>query len=60
LANLAHQFGRSAQAILPIEDALAAALEDAGQESVILVTGSIFVAAAAREIYGKMLQNHPQ
>jgi dihydrofolate synthase/folylpolyglutamate synthase len=60
LVNLAHQFGRSAQAILPIEDALAAALDEAGQESVVLVTGSIFVAAAVRDIYEKMIQNNPQ
>jgi dihydrofolate synthase / folylpolyglutamate synthase len=60
LVNLAHQLGRSAQAILPIEDALAAALNEGGQESVVLVTGSIFVAAAARDIYAKMTQNTPQ
>lgn len=60
LVSLAHRFGRSAQAILPIEDALAAALDDAGQESVVLVTGSIFVAAAARDIYEKMFQNNPK
>jgi len=51
LVELAHRFGRPAQAILPIEDALAVALSEAGQESVVLVTGSIFVAAAARDIY---------
>lgn len=60
LVELAHRFGRSAQAIIPVEDALAAALDEAGHESVVLVTGSIFVAAAVREIYSKMIQaNNP-
>jgi len=54
LAELAHRFGRSAQAILPIEDALSVALEEAGQESVLLVTGSIFVVAAARDILAEL------
>jgi dihydrofolate synthase / folylpolyglutamate synthase len=55
LVEIAHRFGCPAVAILPIEDALAAALDDAGQESVILVTGSIFIAAAARDIYSQLL-----
>jgi dihydrofolate synthase / folylpolyglutamate synthase len=50
IVELAHRWGRSAESIIPIEDALTAALEEAGQESVVLITGSIFVAAAAREI----------
>lgn len=58
LEELAHRFGRSAQAITPLEDALAAALDEAGQESVILVTGSIFVAAAARGVYSELVQNN--
>lgn len=58
LEELAHRFGRSAQAILPIEDAMVAALDEAGQESVILVTGSIFIAAAARDIYSKLVHNN--
>lgn len=51
LMKLAHRSGRSAEAIVPIEEALESALELAGGEAVILVTGSIFVAAAAREIW---------
>lgn len=50
LVEIIHRFGRSARAITRIEDALAAALNEAGEESVILVTGSIFVAAAARKL----------
>jgi dihydrofolate synthase/folylpolyglutamate synthase len=56
LVEMAHRCGRSAEAIVPIEDALTAALNEAGREAVILVTGSIFVAAAAREIWPE-LQN---
>ena len=51
LVELAHRSGRSALAVTPIEDAIKQALQEAGGESVILVTGSVFVAAAARELY---------
>lgn len=50
LVELAHRSGRSAKGIVPIENAFHVALEEAGDESVILITGSIFVAAAAREV----------
>lgn len=56
LVELAHRCGRSAVAITPIEDALAAVLEEAGDESVVLITGSIFVAAAARELLPGVIQ----
>ena len=58
LARMAHRFGRPAQAILPIEDAIVTALEEAGQESVLLVTGSIFIAAAARDVLFKLLDKN--
>ncbi len=58
LLELVHRCGRSAEAILPIEDALAKALDEAGQEAVILVTGSVFVSAAAREIWPKHQNQH--
>jgi dihydrofolate synthase/folylpolyglutamate synthase len=51
LVELAHRSGRSAEAVVPIEDALKKALEEAGGDSVILVAGSVFVAAAARELF---------
>lgn len=51
LVELAHRSGRSAEAVTPIEDAIKQALEESGDESVVLITGSVFVAAAAREIY---------
>jgi dihydrofolate synthase/folylpolyglutamate synthase len=59
IVDLAHRFGRAAQAILPIEKAMMAAIDEAGQESVILVTGSIFIAAAARDSWSALgYKNH--
>jgi dihydrofolate synthase/folylpolyglutamate synthase len=57
LVELAHHCGRSAEAIIPIEDALLTAIKEAGQDTVILITGSVFVAAAAREILSGMHKN---
>jgi len=54
LLDLAHRFGCSAEVILPIEKAIARAIDEAGQESVVLVTGSVFVAAAAREVLSRL------
>ncbi len=56
LVEIVHRFGRSAKAVTPIEDALAAALKEAGEESVILVAGSIFVAAAAKKLLPEIKQ----
>lgn len=53
LEELAHRFGRSALAVKPVEDALELALQEAGLEAVILVTGSIFVVAAVKEIFSE-------
>ncbi len=58
LASMAHRFGRPAQALVPVEDALVTALEEAGQESVLLVTGSIFIAAAARNVLLKLFDTN--
>lgn len=55
LVELAHRSGRSAEAITPIETALETALAEAGQEAVVLVAGSVFVAAAAREIIPQLM-----
>lgn len=54
LVDLAHQSGRSAVAITPIEKALEVALQEAGKETIILITGSVFVAAAAKELLPKI------
>ncbi len=51
LVELAHRFGRPAQAIVPIEAALEKALEQAGDEAAVVVAGSLFVAAAARAVW---------
>ncbi len=49
LVELAHQFGRPALATVDITSALENAIKLAGQEAAVVVAGSIFVAAAARE-----------
>jgi dihydrofolate synthase / folylpolyglutamate synthase len=54
LVDLAHRYGVQAQAILPLEKALTAAFGMAGQDTVLLATGSLFVAAAVREAWQKM------
>jgi dihydrofolate synthase / folylpolyglutamate synthase len=54
LVELAHLFGCSAQAVVPIEHAMNKALEYAGQDSAVVVAGSLFVAAAAREVWPRV------
>jgi dihydrofolate synthase/folylpolyglutamate synthase len=51
LVTLAHQFGVPARAVGDIQEALRQALWLAEGEAVVLVTGSIFVAAGAREVW---------
>ncbi|MFW5713679.1 MAG: glutamate ligase domain-containing protein, partial [Brevefilum sp.] len=51
LVELAHRSGRSAEAVTTIEEALEKAIVEAGGDSVILITGSVFIAAAARELF---------
>jgi dihydrofolate synthase/folylpolyglutamate synthase len=53
LVESAHQFGCPAQAVIPVEAALALSLELAGNEAAIVVAGSLFVAAAVRESWAK-------
>jgi len=48
LLELAHRFGRSAQVSEKIEDAMAEAIKIAGGDALVLVAGSLFVAAGAR------------
>jgi dihydrofolate synthase/folylpolyglutamate synthase len=47
LADLAHASGVSVDIIVPVADALARAMKDAGSEDVILATGSLFVVGEA-------------
>jgi len=53
LVDMVHRSGRAARAIVPVEDALAEALREAGSEAVVLIAGSVFIAAAAREVLGQ-------
>lgn len=48
LVEMAASYGVSAQAVVPLEDAFRAALEQAQPDGVVLVTGSLFVVAAAK------------
>jgi dihydrofolate synthase/folylpolyglutamate synthase len=56
LVNLAHQFGRPAMAVHNVPDALEEALRQAGQDALVLVAGSIFLAAAARDAWKARLE----
>ena len=56
LAEMAAEFGIKSQAVLPLEAALEAAIQEAGDEAVVLACGSIFIAAAVREYWHKMKQ----
>lgn len=51
LVELAHQFGRQAVALPTVEAALEHALDLAGGETAVVITGSIFIAAAGREAW---------
>jgi dihydrofolate synthase / folylpolyglutamate synthase len=50
LVELAHQHGKPARVVEPLEAALQAAVQHAGSEAVVLVAGSIFVAAGAAQV----------
>jgi dihydrofolate synthase/folylpolyglutamate synthase len=51
LVEMARQYDRPAKAVSEIERALDVALEIADGEAIVLATGSIFVAAAVREVW---------
>jgi dihydrofolate synthase/folylpolyglutamate synthase len=53
IVQLVHQMGKPAKAILPFEVAYQTAIGLAGKEKVVLVAGSIFMAAAAKELWLK-------
>ncbi len=55
LVKLAHRFGKQAIALSSVEEALSEANRLAQREAAILVTGSIFIAAAAREAWPEIL-----
>ena len=58
LADMARQYGRSAQAIVPVEEALKTALDLAGANKAVLVAGSLFIAAAVRAVWNNTLPNN--
>jgi len=51
LLALAQRFGKPAMIVEAVEDALEEAIQQAGEEKMVLVTGSIFVAAGARDTW---------
>jgi dihydrofolate synthase/folylpolyglutamate synthase len=51
-----HQFGLPAQAVLPLEQALQQALQAAGDEAIVVATGSLFIAAATRQAWQSLRQ----
>jgi dihydrofolate synthase / folylpolyglutamate synthase len=51
IVGLAHQYGCRAVAVVPMERALPYALDLAGDHKAVIVTGSLFIAAAARDIW---------
>lgn len=53
IVELAQQSGRPAEAAVPVEAALKRALELAGSEAVVVAAGSLFLAAAVREVWSQ-------
>lgn len=53
IVRFAHQMGRKARAIVPLEDAFQYALDTIQPGQVILAAGSIFLAAAVRDLWLK-------
>lgn len=51
IVKLVHQMGKPARAVLPFQSAFEEIIHSAGSNDVILVAGSIFLAAAAREVW---------
>lgn len=51
LRSMVHQLGRPAQAFDDVEAALRQAFREAAGEAVVLATGSLFIAAAARSVW---------
>lgn len=59
LAGIAQRSGCQAVEVLPVEDALETALQLAGNSGAIVVTGSLFIAAAVRDIWlNRVYANH--
>lgn len=57
IVDLAHQFGRPARIVVPLEQALIEALRIAAGEAVVLASGSVFIAAGIRQAWQEGGQN---
>jgi folylpolyglutamate synthase/dihydropteroate synthase len=57
---MARQFGCPAQATQSIEAGLEQALQASGGEAVVLVAGSLFVAAAMRDVWQERIGRESQ
>jgi dihydrofolate synthase / folylpolyglutamate synthase len=55
LVELAHKHGVRASAVLPLEEALAYAIQQADGEAAVIAAGSVFVAAGIKESYARLL-----
>ncbi len=53
IVDIAREYGCPAQAAAPIEKAVELALEQAGQEAAVVAAGSLFIAAAFRDVWNK-------
>ncbi|NTV37337.1 MAG: bifunctional folylpolyglutamate synthase/dihydrofolate synthase, partial [Anaerolineaceae bacterium] len=60
LAELANHYVNDVKATSSVEEALKVAFELAGQDSAIVITGSIFVAAAGKEAWQKNFETRNQ
>jgi dihydrofolate synthase / folylpolyglutamate synthase len=59
LVQMAEKYNKPALSVPRVEDALKAALSEAGKEKAILATGSIFLAAAVRSTWHKHIDHFP-
>jgi dihydrofolate synthase/folylpolyglutamate synthase len=55
IVEMVHQFGMPARAVMPLEDALEAALHEAGDDAAVVATGSLFIAAAIRSVWNERI-----
>jgi folylpolyglutamate synthase/dihydropteroate synthase len=56
LVELAQQYGKQSIKTLSVEDGLKEAIQLAGKDAVVVVAGSIFIAAAGRGIISKTVK----
>lgn len=54
LLNYVNAYTVPTEAIVPIEDAIQAAVDQVGEDGLVLITGSVFVAAAGRAVWPKL------